>query len=79
MSSEVILDARKQWINVIVVYIVGPKPYYLYLKDYIIGVWKSVKDFSIYYMENNFYVIRFNKEQDRVNVLEGDPTIVTKN
>lgn len=78
MSAEVILDARKQWSNAIVVYVVGPKPYYPYFKEYIIRVWKPVEDFSIFSMENGFYVIKFCKEQDYVNVLEDGPYYYNK-
>lgn len=78
MSSEVISDARNQWRNAIVVYVVGPKPYYPYFKEYILRVWKPMGEFSIFSMENGFYVIKFSKEKDCLNVLEGGPYYYNK-
>lgn len=48
MSEEVVVKAKKKWENAIVVYVVGPKPYYPYFKEYILRVWKPEDDFSIY-------------------------------
>lgn len=71
MSDEVVLKAKKQWDNAIVVYIVGPKPYYPFFKDYIHRFWKPVEEFSTYSKENGFYVIKFNNKQDCDKILEG--------
>lgn len=40
MPNEVIQEAKKQWDNTIVIYVVCPKPYYPYFKVYIMRVWK---------------------------------------
>lgn len=78
MSEEVVIKAKKQWDNAIVVYVVGPKPYYPYFKDYILRVWKPDDDFSIYSKENGFYVIKFNNKKDRDKILEGGPYFYNK-
>lgn len=60
------------------VYVVGPKPYYPYFKDYIIRVWKAEDDFSIYSKENGFYVIKYNNKKDCDRILEGGPYFYNK-
>jgi len=73
MEEEDLQASEKIWTNSILIYLVGKRPYYVYLKAYIERTWMPKGKFQFFARENGFYLIQFEKEEDCNNILTGGP------
>ncbi|XP_077228341.1 uncharacterized protein LOC143861286 [Tasmannia lanceolata] len=67
-------EAKVKWKNCLLGYFLGPRPYYIALKNHLSRIWRLKGDFDLIALPNSFFLFKFNLEEDCTKVLETSTT-----
>lgn len=73
IKEDAIKKGGEEWKNSIMAYILGPRPYYVHFKAFLIRFFKFKGELEIFSKANAFYIITFRLEEDCGKPLEGGP------
>lgn len=66
-------QAKGKWGNSLVLYTIGPRPYYIHLKAYIKRIWKPVGGVELFARRNGFFLVKFDRVDDLERIRNGGP------
>ncbi|XP_077217876.1 uncharacterized protein LOC143852379 [Tasmannia lanceolata] len=63
-------EAEDQWLNCLVGYFLGRRPYFNHLKESLSRKWKLIRDLNLYTLENGFFLFKFSNPDECSRVIE---------
>ncbi|XP_057432086.1 uncharacterized protein LOC130724831 [Lotus japonicus] len=75
-ADSVIENLSKPWKQALVVKLIGKNLGYSLMKSKLHSLWKPSGGFDIMMIDHGFYMVKFDKEEDREKVLHGGPWMI---
>ncbi|XP_059658632.1 uncharacterized protein LOC132304955 [Cornus florida] len=82
IKEEDVVNEIAFWKSSVVGYVMGKKPYYPYFKAFVAKYW--AKDFTLVYLKDGFFMVRFKNGEDvskvlsQIHTFEGRPVIMKR-
>ncbi|XP_057441890.1 uncharacterized protein LOC130733681 [Lotus japonicus] len=76
VERRVIDDMCSIWTNALVVALLGKRLGYKLMKAKLTSLWKLSGDFDLIDVDNGFYMVKFDRDEDRDKVMSGGPWMI---
>lgn len=73
LSKEEIREARKPWVNSVIIKLLGRRINMKFLQQRLLKMWNPAGELALIDLENDYYLVRFSEKADVMKVLLGGP------
>ncbi|XP_057418764.1 uncharacterized protein LOC130712971 [Lotus japonicus] len=76
VDKSVIDNMCSPWKNALVVGLLGKRLGYRTMKSRLSSIWQLVGEFDLLDIDNGFYMVKFDRDEDRKKVMDGGPWMI---